>query len=157
VGFACKREIYFLAKIGLFIETNRFFAWLISAFNAIPLRRGAGAIGGYEKAERLLQEGKGICIFPEGTRSKTGKLLSFKKGAVSLACKMKVPIYPVYLKNVEKSPLDWILRRKRLVVKIGFPLFPEDDSKDYIERLNNELRERILKLGEELEKGYNFQ
>jgi len=145
VGFAVKRECYFLAKIDLFL-TNPLFAWLIRTFNAIPLRKGAGAVSAYENAERFLKEGRVIVIFPEGTRSKTGKLLPFKKGAASLACKTKVPVYPVYIENVKEGPLKWITRKKRLRIKIDKPLLPYDNTKEYVEEFNKKIEERIKKL-----------
>lgn len=145
IGFAAKRESFFLAKIDLFLP-NPFFAWLIKTFNAIPIKRGQGAISAYERIEEFLKSGKMAIIFPEGTRSKTGELLPFKKGAASLACNLRIPVIPAYLKNVKENPLKWILRKKRLSVEFGIPLLPFDNTKEYIEKFNRKIVEEVKKL-----------
>lgn len=45
----------------------------------------------------LLKRGASVLFFPEGTRSKDGKMYPFKKGAFSVAAKAKVPVIPVTL------------------------------------------------------------
>ena len=48
-----------------------------------------------EKAEEKLKNGASIAIFPEGSRSWTGKLDKFKKGAYQMALDLRLPIVPV--------------------------------------------------------------
>ncbi|MFV0471993.1 MAG: lysophospholipid acyltransferase family protein [Paludibacteraceae bacterium] len=48
-----------------------------------------------EKAAEQLKNGNSVVIFPEGTRTKTGKLGKFKRGAFLLAMELKLPIVPV--------------------------------------------------------------
>lgn len=45
----------------------------------------------------LLKQGASVLFFPEGTRSKDGKMHEFKKGAFSVASKAKVPVIPITL------------------------------------------------------------
>lgn len=45
----------------------------------------------------LLKQGASVLFFPEGTRSKDGKMHAFKKGAFSVAAKAKVPVVPITL------------------------------------------------------------
>jgi alkyldihydroxyacetonephosphate synthase len=47
--------------------------------------------------QAFLSKGRGLIIYPEGTRSKTGELQPFKKGAVILATSLQLPIVPVYI------------------------------------------------------------
>lgn len=50
-------------------------------------------------AEAQLKNGNCVVVFPEGTRSKTGKLGAFKKGAFILAEELKLPIIPIAIKG----------------------------------------------------------
>jgi 1-acyl-sn-glycerol-3-phosphate acyltransferase len=52
-----------------------------------------------ENAELQLKNGVSVVIFPEGTRTKTGELGPFKKGAFRLATDLKLPIVPVTIRG----------------------------------------------------------
>ncbi len=53
------------------------------------------AVKTFTKAEEMMKEGYSFVIFPEGTRSKTGVMGEFKKGAFKAPLKMGVPIVPI--------------------------------------------------------------
>lgn len=102
---------------------KRLFTELI--FNAFPVdRTGTGANRGLSK--RLLRAGVPLLIFPEGTRSRTGKMTSFKIGAAGLAKAVDVPVVPVALIGAyEAMPRGnrWPRPgRPRVVVAVGEPL-----------------------------------
>ena len=63
----------------------------------IPIDRSHGrqAIKSLEKAAQKIAKGTSVIIFPEGTRSRDGKLQKFKSGAMLLAIKSGVPLVPV--------------------------------------------------------------
>lgn len=60
------------------------------------------AMESLNKARKRLTGGTSVVIFPEGTRSKTGKLLPFKKGAFKMALDLNLPILPVTIIGTRK-------------------------------------------------------
>ncbi|GHD87817.1 hypothetical protein GCM10007061_19120 [Kocuria marina] len=111
---------------------KKLFTQLI--FNAFPVdRRGEGANKGLSK--KLLAAGVPLLIFPEGTRSKTGKMAPFKVGAASLALAMQVPVVPVALIGAHEAMprgTSWPRRgRPPVVVAVGAPLRARGNENAY--------------------------
>jgi 1-acyl-sn-glycerol-3-phosphate acyltransferase len=70
----------------------------------VPVARGGsreGAMESIESASKVLASGVHITSFPEGTRSRTGKMLTFKKGPFYLAQQTGAPIIPVSIYGTE--------------------------------------------------------
>ena len=81
---------------------------LTSAFDLagfIPLERGNRdqSLPAIERAAAALRDGNSFLIFPEGTRSRTGELLPFKKGGFVMAIKAQAPIVPVAIKGARAA------------------------------------------------------
>ena len=70
-------------------------AWDLAGF--VPLERAnrEQSLPAIDRAAEALREGNSFLIFPEGTRSRTGALLPFKKGGFVMAIKAGAPIVPV--------------------------------------------------------------
>jgi len=88
------RKVYFMAKKELFripvLNT------IIKALGAFPVNRGHGDLNAAKTTLQLLNEGKAVGIFPEGTRSKKSKTrVKTKSGAVLFAIESGAPILPV--------------------------------------------------------------
>lgn len=60
------------------------------------------ALKSLEEAEKKLVNGTSVVIFPEGTRSRTGKLIKFKRGAFKMAMDLKLPLLPVTIDGTRK-------------------------------------------------------
>jgi 1-acyl-sn-glycerol-3-phosphate acyltransferase len=76
--------------------------WMSLVYGSFPLKRGGGRAA-LEYAEWLIDRGCSIGIFPEGTRSSTGKMGRFRAGPAILAVGKGVPVVPMYfdgLKNI---------------------------------------------------------
>lgn len=66
-------------------------------FNSYPVERGRGKKREAGLSVTLLREDVPLAIFPEGTRSRTGQMGSFKPGVAALARALRVPVVPVAL------------------------------------------------------------
>ena len=124
VGSALDREVWFLAKKELF--RNRLFGRLISAYHAIPVDREEIERRTMKRLFALLGDGCSILMFPEGTRSRTGKLGDLKAGLGFVAAKSGVSIVPVCVSGTNRL-FDCLLRRRKLSVRIGPPIRLDKD------------------------------
>lgn len=89
---------------------------LVQAFDLVgfvPLERGnpEQSLPAIEGAARALREGASFLIFPEGTRSRTGELLPFKKGGFVMALKAQAPVVPVAISGARLA-----MRKGSLVI-----------------------------------------
>jgi acyl-[acyl-carrier-protein]-phospholipid O-acyltransferase/long-chain-fatty-acid--[acyl-carrier-protein] ligase len=73
---------------------------LLKLMKAIPISAGREALASLERARHELQAGHVVCIFAEGSISRTGNMLPFKRGFERIVDGLDVPIIPVYLDRV---------------------------------------------------------
>jgi 1-acyl-sn-glycerol-3-phosphate acyltransferase len=96
VGGAAPRPVCFMAKEELF--RIPLFGRLIRALNARPVRRDGSDMRALKGALALLQEGRALLVFPEGTRGREGEpLRAGKPGVGMLAVLSGAPVVPVYV------------------------------------------------------------
>ena len=94
-GIPLERPLYFLARSSLW--KNRFFGWLISSVNTIPVNQGKADLSAMRKVIGKLKKGCGVCLFPEGTRSSDGKITPFKPGFGLLCRRGEAAVVPVVI------------------------------------------------------------
>jgi 1-acyl-sn-glycerol-3-phosphate acyltransferase len=121
VGHRTNRILYFMAK-----EEMR--GWPIIGFLArnagvFFVRRGVGDRGAQRIAFDLLDDGRMVGVFPEGTRSRDGQLGEARAGAALLAIRTGVPVLPVGVAGTHRifpGRSRWP-HRNRITIRIGQP------------------------------------
>lgn len=87
-----KKPVTYMAKEELF--KNKLFGWFITKLGAFPVKRGAGDLQVIDDAVGILESGRHLVIFPEGTRSKDGKVGKGKTGVALIAAKSGADVLP---------------------------------------------------------------
>jgi 1-acyl-sn-glycerol-3-phosphate acyltransferase len=123
---------------------------LVQAFDAagfVPIDRAnrRQSWPAIDRAAAALRAGAAFLIFPEGTRSRTGELLPFKKGGFVLALKAQAPVVPVVVTGgrdaMRKGSL--LIRPATVTVEFGAPVPTAGLSLDDRDALVACVRERI--------------
>lgn len=97
VGCVIPRMVSYLAKRELF--SVPFVAQILRCSNSIPIDRGGYSKGTILDIVKRLKEGRCCCIFPEGTRSRTGEFNPPKKGIGMIAVMADVPVVPCWIEG----------------------------------------------------------
>ncbi len=136
--FLAKRELAFVPFLG----------WVIWLADFIFISRGhrAKALQSLHRAARRIHDGQSIAAFPEGTRSRSGRLLPFKKGVFNLAWEAEVPVIPLgILGGRHILPADgWRVAPGPYHLRVGYPVDPKDFSD--AEALRMDLQSRVRDL-----------
>nr|AZM65196.1 lysophospholipid acyltransferase 5 [Vitellaria paradoxa] len=132
-------DIYTLLTLGIsfkFISKTSIFVypvigWAMFLMGVIPLKRmdSKSQLECLKRCVDLVKKGASIFFFPEGTRSKDGKLGAFKKGAFSVAAKTGVPVVPITVIGTGKimpAGRERILNRGSVRVVIHKPIEGND-------------------------------
>lgn len=122
---ALKGRLRMVAKKELFRVPVWGKAMRVAEFISIDRKDRYQAIESLKEAARLMQSGINVWIAPEGTRSRDGKLLPFKKGGFMLAIETGAPIVPVVIKgalNVIPPKSFKTTLGQRVEVEFGRPI-----------------------------------
>jgi 1-acyl-sn-glycerol-3-phosphate acyltransferase len=111
----------------------------------IPLDRrdGRKALKSMENAAVIIRQGSSVVMFPEGTRSRDGQLLPFKRGGFMLAVRAGVPVIPVTINGSGKVNPGGLIRL--FSGKISLTLHPQINLPDGLKKSAAEewLMERV--------------
>lgn len=101
----------------------------------------------FEQARYYLQHKCSVMFFPEGTRSRSGKLNRFAHGAFELAISEQVPILPMVIDGTQNClpKKSWKFgSAKHIKLKVLEPIPVDDLTQDDIPEINDEVRLQIL-------------
>jgi long-chain acyl-CoA synthetase len=161
-GLPFKNFAMIAAKDYFFDSNKRNYLNLL--MNLIPIERDADrkSMINYLTAckEFTKSENRNLIVYPEGTRSKTGKMQSFKKGPAMISAELSLPIVPAYISGSFKA---WpkgnvFMKPQKLNIRIGKPIKPEDyicsdesseNNFQAYKKITEELEKRIHQLKSE--------
>ncbi len=125
--------VFPIAAGDTFFETPVAAAFAAGLLNALPMwRRNCGSHAMRELRERLVGEPCGYILFPEGTRSRTGVMASFKPGLGMIVAETDVPVIPVYIHGAHEAapPGRRLPRPRRIELRVGPALRFADQSNE---------------------------
>lgn len=138
-GFIAKKETKKLPIIN----------WWMEEINCVFLDRHniRQGIKDMAKAKELLEEGKTLVIYPEGTRSKGDQMGEFKKGSLKIAVQAGVPIVPVAISGSYKIfEENRKIKKGQVKLKIGQPINIEDLSEEEKKDVSQIAYQRVKEL-----------
>ena len=144
IGVAAIRKVHFMAKQELFVPI---LGYIYKAVGAFPVRRGGADRAAIKHGIDILKDNKVLAIFPEGTRSKTGKLGKAEPGALMMASKAMATIVPccVIGTDFQRQGRIW----PKVTVRFGKPIyFPADAvvNKEFLHDMTENLMQHIAAL-----------
>ena len=133
------RKVNFIAKAELF--KNPILNWLANLFDVISVKRGKQDVDSMKRSLKVLNNGEGLGLFPEGTRHGMEKGVKVKNGAAFMALRTGKPIVPVGIK-VEK---------RKIVLNYGKVLDysqyqSKTPEKEILEKVTKEMMDTIVEL-----------
>lgn len=133
IPVSAPRAVQFLTKSSYFTREGRAGAllrWFFTSIGGVPVVRAAGrdARGALESGSRILRGGSAFCVFPEGTRSRDGRLHKGHTGAAWMALDTGATVVPVGLIGTDDMHVlrHLLPGRPRLDVRFGAPIDLDD-------------------------------
>ncbi len=141
IGNVCNQPIHYMAKATLF--DSKFKMWLLKSLNMIPINRiGEGRIQGvsnqdsFEACYEILEKGKTLVVFPEGSSFQERQLRQLKSGTARIALTVEsrnhntlgLTILPIGLNYSQAEKF-----RSSVLVNVGQPILVKEYTKDFDE------------------------
>ena len=136
------RQIHFMAKAELF--KVGLFRVVLNALGAFAVNRGKGDMTAINKAEQLINDGKILGIYPEGTRHPSGPPHKAKSGVAYIAMDTKANILPVSIYregkyNFFKKTTIRIGKLMEYNTLVNDELTPRANMKNIVDTVTNEI------------------
>jgi 1-acyl-sn-glycerol-3-phosphate acyltransferase len=145
-----RRRTVVAAAEDYFYRSRRRALMVSLGFNTVPMRRQGGGLEAdkTQHVDELIDHGWSLLVFPEGTRSRDGRIGRLRSGAAVIALAHGVPLVPVHITGTrsampvgqswpERLPGRGLGRRHDVAIRFGPPIRPSalEDRRDTMERV----------------------
>jgi 1-acyl-sn-glycerol-3-phosphate acyltransferase len=142
------RGIYYFAKSELFGKW--YSSFLVESLNTIPVKRGGFDRKIIERGVEIVGRGDWLLVFPEGTRSKNGRLGKGRNGAARISVESGVPVVPACIVNSNRLS-EVLFSKSRVAIRLGQPLYPRKyqeagSGKEMFSSFTSDIMDRIQRL-----------
>jgi 1-acyl-sn-glycerol-3-phosphate acyltransferase len=148
IGNGSGRVIHFMSKIEM--RSWPVIGWLATQSAVFFVRRGENDRSAQRFALAALTAGRPIALFPEGTRSRDGRMKAFKPGAAYLAMRAGAPVLPVAIAGTHRlfPNRSRVPHPSRVRITVGEPLSlgqlpPGRGSREAVDAGTDRIREAI--------------
>ncbi|OHB55940.1 MAG: hypothetical protein A2Y12_15245 [Planctomycetes bacterium GWF2_42_9] len=145
------RRCVFAARDNLFRVPV--LGWVFKVYSCIPIKRNHADIGAIRECIDRLKNNCGLVLYPEGTRTRDGKIAHVKPGFTLLAKKANVPIVPVVIDGAfECWPRNQALPSLdgKISVQYGEAIMPEQIANESDKEFMSDLTQKMRKMQTEL-------
>ncbi|HXN73110.1 MAG TPA: lysophospholipid acyltransferase family protein [Candidatus Acidoferrales bacterium] len=136
VAILVKKQVFRIPVLGMAMRMANF----------VPVDRDnrEAAAGSVETAVKYLKEGLSFAVYPEGTRSRDGRLLPFKKGTFVMAIRAGLPVVPVSIVGAQDllRKGEWSVHPGEVTIRFG----PAVDVSSYTVEKRGDLLARVEEL-----------
>ncbi|MBM4165361.1 MAG: 1-acyl-sn-glycerol-3-phosphate acyltransferase [Ignavibacteria bacterium] len=139
IGFVYKQELHWIPFFGLGLRYGKIHT-------PIHRTKGMSAMESLDVAAQRIKNGGSILLFAEGTRTKDGKLQSFKRGPFYLAVRSGVPVIPLTINGTFKilPKKSFRIQSGNVTLILGKPIsIPQTQDKDAEKKLMEEVHKAI--------------
>ncbi len=142
------RNIFFVAKKELLWVPFLGFNLWSTGHILIDRSNRKKSIESLRKAAQKIAGGRCVTLYAEGTRTTTGEMGSFKKGAFHLAIDAGVDVVPIYIDGTFKiwPKGSWKIKPGKVTVNIGEPIKTTNYSKQTVSQFVEDTRNAVIKL-----------
>ena len=138
------KKLVALAAADYFFDNKVKRAFFENFTNLVPMERKGSLRKSLNWSFHLLQQGYNLLIFPEGTRSRSGKVARFQRGVGHLALRAKVGVLPIYLSTHDALPPgSWYLKATDVAATIG-PFLPYEMLEEMGKGFSSSESERMV-------------
>ncbi len=146
MSFALRRPMNYMARDSLF--KFKMFKRIIESMNAFPVRRNTADTGALKEAMRRIKHGGQVVLFPEGTRTRDGRIGEFLPGVAVLAQRAADWTVPVLIDGAfEAWPRTKLLPGGGSIVVQYAPAISREEAKKYSpEEFVGKVRQQLIEM-----------